>query len=87
VQDVLRVCGAMTVEENVKTKALLDRIVAMLTKLGQRGYTVHEQALSYGVDRIDTDTDSDPDPDRNKAQKGRQQSQKRKRYNRPDAAQ
>jgi hypothetical protein len=28
--------------ENATPKALLDRIVAMLTKLGQRGYTVRE---------------------------------------------
>ena len=58
-QGVLQVCGAMTVEENAETKALLDRIVAMLTKLGQRGYSVHEQAQPYGVDRIDPDSDFD----------------------------
>ena len=37
-QDVLEVCGALTAEQNAEAKALLDRIVAMLTKLGQRGY-------------------------------------------------
>ena len=46
-QDVLQVCRAMTAEENAKAKALLDRIVAMLTKLGQRGYAVHEEAEEY----------------------------------------
>jgi len=60
VQDVLQVCGALTAEENEKTKALLDRIVAMLTKLGQRGYAVHEAAAEYGTGEIDPD----PDPDR-----------------------
>jgi hypothetical protein len=28
-------------------KALLDRIVAMLTKIGQRGYTVREDKPQY----------------------------------------
>jgi four helix bundle protein len=39
-QDVLEICGALSAQENQKCKQLLDRIVAMLTKLGQRGYTV-----------------------------------------------
>ena len=60
VQDVLQVCGALCPEENVSRKALLDRIVAMLTKLGQRGYAVHEDRALYTVD-VDSDTDSDPD--------------------------
>jgi hypothetical protein len=47
VQDVLQVCGAITSEENEKAKALLDRIVAMLTKLGQRGYAVCEEPGEY----------------------------------------
>jgi four helix bundle protein len=38
VQDVLQVCGAITIEESEVAKATLDRIVAMLTRLGQRGY-------------------------------------------------
>jgi four helix bundle protein len=63
VQDVLQVCGAMTAEQNQKAKALLDRIVAMLTKLGLRGYSVHEESGDYRTDRIDPDTDTDPDPE------------------------
>lgn len=63
VQDVLQVCGAMAAEENAQAKALLDRMVAMLTKLGQRGYTVHEEPGEYRVGRNDTDSDTDPDPD------------------------
>jgi hypothetical protein len=47
--------------ENIKAKARLDRIVAMLTKLGQRGYAVHELSGDYALDRIDTDTDPDTD--------------------------
>lgn len=42
-QDVLQVCGALAAEDNVKAKILLDRIVAMLTRLGQRGYVVNRE--------------------------------------------
>ena len=42
---------------------LLDRIVAMLTKLGQRGYTVREELSDYSANKIDSDSDSD-DPSR-----------------------
>ena len=45
VQDVLQVCGALSVDENSKGKVLLDRMVAMLTRLGQRGYTIHEELM------------------------------------------
>ena len=41
---------------NANAKALLDRIVAMLTKLGQPGYAVHETPSGRDVDRIDTPT-------------------------------
>ncbi len=60
VQDVLQVCEVLSPEENATRKALLDRIVAMLTKLGQRGYAVHEDQARYALE-IDPDTDSDPD--------------------------
>ena len=62
-QDVLEVCGCITPEENTEAKRLLDRIVAMLTRLGQRGYSVREEASEYVEEKIDTDTDSDPDPE------------------------
>ena len=42
VQDVLQVCEALPPADNAKAKIFLDRIVAMLTKLGQRGYTINE---------------------------------------------
>jgi four helix bundle protein len=63
VQDVLQICGAISEGENRNRKDLLDRIVAMLTKLGQRGYAVHETGAAYGAP-IDPDTDTDPDPER-----------------------
>jgi four helix bundle protein len=62
-QDILQVCDALSPEENTKAKDLLDRIVAMLTKLGQRGYAVHEEAADYLAERDDSDSDTDPDPD------------------------
>ena len=61
VQDVLQVCGAMPAEENETAKALLDRIVAMLTKLGRRGYAAGEESGEYRTDRTDAETDTDPD--------------------------
>jgi hypothetical protein len=66
VQDVLQVCGALTAEQNAQAKMVLDRIVAMLTKLGQRGYAMHEEAGEYRAGRNDTDSDTDPDPEGNR---------------------
>jgi four helix bundle protein len=71
-QDVLQACGAMSAQDNANAKALLDRIVAMLTKLGQRGYSVHETPSDQGADRIDPDTDSDPDTDEGQEPRDRQ---------------
>ena len=65
IQDLLEVCGALGAEENARRKATLDRIVAMLTKLGQRGYTIQEEVGDYLVSRNDTDSDSDPDAEKN----------------------
>lgn len=62
IQDVLEVCGALSGEENAGAKAVLDRIVAMLTKLGRRGYSVREEAAGYGPG-VDTDADTDSDPE------------------------
>ena len=56
VQDVLKVCGALSAQENIEAKRVLDRIVAMLTKLGQRGYSVNEDSPRYGGTKK-----SDPD--------------------------
>jgi len=45
----------------------LDRIVAMLTRLGRRGYAVGEEAPAYRTQAIDPDADPDADPDRDPA--------------------
>ena len=58
VQDVLQVCGAISTEESEAAKMNMDRIVAMLTRLGQRGYVVREDGAIF-----DTESDSDTDPD------------------------
>jgi four helix bundle protein len=47
VQDVLEVCGAISAGENAQAKQLLDRIAAMLTKLGKRGYSVGDESQEY----------------------------------------
>jgi hypothetical protein len=61
IQDVLGVCGALSAPENAEAKKLLDRIVAMLTKLGQRGYSVREEPEKYIADEVDGDFDSQPE--------------------------
>jgi len=66
IQDVLEVCGALSAEENTEAKAVPDRIVAMLTKLGRRGYTVREEPAEYSAVEIDSDSDSDSDPEKEK---------------------
>jgi glutamate synthase domain-containing protein 1 len=58
----LEVCGVLPCEHNAKAKELLDRIVAMLTRLGQRGYSVRETASGYPDGDGEADTDSAADP-------------------------
>ena len=56
-QDVLEVCGGLSAKENAEAKQALDRIVAILTKLGRRGYAVCEDATGYEIRECDADTD------------------------------
>jgi len=62
-QDVLEVCGALSSRDNADAKRLLDRIVAMLTKLGNRGYALREKAVKYRTEFGNTDTESDTESD------------------------
>jgi len=67
-QDVLQVCGAFSREANEEKKILLNRIAAMLTGLGGRGYFTKEERGSYStqvIKSVDTESDSDTDCDRN----------------------
>jgi hypothetical protein len=45
----LLVCDALSADDNGKQKALLDRRVAMLTTLGQRGDAVSEELEDIGL--------------------------------------
>jgi len=44
-------------DDNNQQKVLLDRIMVMLTKLGQRGYAVREELGEYRIGQFDTNTD------------------------------
>ncbi len=68
IQDVLVVGKALDKAESQERKAELDRIAAMLSRLGGRGYAVREDPHAYGDERIDFDSDSDFDPDKRESQ-------------------
>ena len=59
IQDVLVVGKALAETESKERKVELDRIAAMLSRLGGRGYCVKEDAAVYGFEEIDCDTDFD----------------------------
>jgi hypothetical protein len=56
---VLPVCEAMSADDDRKQKALLDRRVAELAKLGQRGDAIREALGEVGLGPFDADTDTD----------------------------
>jgi four helix bundle protein len=63
IQDVLVVGKGLDKEESRQRKGELDRIAAMLSRLGGRGYRVEEALGFYGSTEFDPDTDPDPDSD------------------------
>ena len=63
IQDVLVAGKALEVSDSRDRKIELDRIAAMLTRLGGRGYCVKEDFSAYGTERVDSDPDSDSDSD------------------------
>jgi len=72
-QDALEVCQAISPEENREGKNLLDRVVAMLTKMGGQGYSAQEESEVYGADGLrsgdaeyDADSDAQTDPSCNR---------------------
>lgn len=65
VQDVLVVGEALEENKSRERKIELDRMAAMLSRLGKRGYSVQEESVGY---RVDFDSDSDLDPDERKSQ-------------------
>ena len=65
IQDVLVVGKSLEENESRERKVELDRMAAMLSRLGKRGYAVQEEPAGYG---FDFDSDSDFDPDEMKCQ-------------------
>ena len=47
VHDILQVCNAISIKENLYPRKLLQRIVSMLTKLCDSGYSLREDSESY----------------------------------------
>ncbi|HKJ76483.1 MAG TPA: four helix bundle protein [Gammaproteobacteria bacterium] len=62
IQDVLVVGKALDEAESQGRKRELDRMTAMLSRLGGRVYQVREKGAGYG-DGFDPDPDPDRDPD------------------------
>ena len=67
IQDVLVVGKALDEAESQNRKTELDRMAAMLSRLGGRGYLVREEATAYYGTPVDTDTDPDSDLDETKS--------------------
>lgn len=59
-------CGALSSPDNVEANWLLERTIAMLTKLGNRGYSVREEVCEHRKDGDDTDSDTDSEPQEDK---------------------
>ena len=67
IQDVLVVGKALDEQESQERKIELDRMAAMLSRLGGRGYCVKEDSASYGIGESDFDPDSDFNPEKIKS--------------------
>ena len=63
IQDVLVVGTALDKAESRSRKDELDRMAAMLSRLGGRGYQVREDQAAYGDEMGDFDPDPDSDSD------------------------
>ena len=60
IQDVLVVCGGLSEQESKKRKEELDRMAAMLSRLGGRGYSVLENPFSgYRSSEVEYDPEGD----------------------------
>jgi four helix bundle protein len=74
IQDVLVVGKGLDENESRDRKVELDRMAAMSSRLGKRGYSVQEESAGYGVDpdllapSPLRSVDSDLDPDEMKSQ-------------------
>ncbi len=63
IQDCLKACRALSVEQNHQGKAMLTRIVSMLTKLGQRNHEMREDSGVYSEFDNYNDNDNDNEMD------------------------
>ena len=63
IQDVLVVGGVLDKAESRERKEELDRMAAMLSRLGGRGYKACEEPAEYAVGEAIFDSDSGPGPD------------------------
>ena len=63
IQDVLVVGKALDEQESLVRKTELDRMAAMLSRLGGRGYCVAENSVSYGTKPEKVDPGPGPDFD------------------------
>ena len=63
IQDVLVVGKALAEAESQNRKTELDRMAAMLSRLGGRGYQVQEASVTYGPRQVEVDPDPDSDSD------------------------
>ena len=61
IQDILQECSVIEGKENQEGKAMLLRIVSMLTKLGKRNYEAGEDTMIYPDYDYDNDHDHDCD--------------------------
>ena len=61
VQDGLGDYETISTEQNHQSKIYLERIVAMLNKMGGQSTSVKESEIVYYSGNDDTDTDGDPD--------------------------
>ncbi len=59
IQDVLVVGKALSEDASRERKDELDRMAAMLTRLGGRGYCVREDGSEYEVGGVDSDSDGE----------------------------
>lgn len=78
IQDVLVVGKALNLEESRERKIELDRMAAMLSRLGGRGYCVREVSAPYECEKHDFDPDSDFDFDEIKPNKSVQETDDRR---------
>ena len=72
IQDVLVVGKALDEQESLARKTELDRMAAMLSRLGGRGYCVAENSVPYGTkpEKVDPDPGPDFDFEKEKPQQG-----------------